>query len=316
MLKYCIIVVYCEWEVHMNTTYFKYFVEVVDSGSIAAAASELYISRQSLTTAINNLEAELGNIKLLTRRSTGVEVTPAGALFYQRAKEQLTLLQATMDELRQIEKTSAIKMCMPLFRLDELDIKEIISFEHQHSPLNVECHDMTYGQCRKSIISGAMDAGLVYRSPKDRHIFDYAAVAPADFCILMRRDHPAAQLDQVAFKDISGSTLLFIYGLEFLSPAIQQQVMEHDVTINCIPRNHSVLMSSLKAGKGLHFMPRLFAPLELPEEIVCKPFTLFPEVKQFAIAYLKESPYQVVEFAKHIAEILKGLYQKKKNCGR
>jgi len=293
----------------MNTLHFKYFVEVVDSGSIAAAASELYISRQSLTAAINNLEAELGNIKLLTRRSSGVEMTQAGALFYRRAKEMLAMLQDTKTELRQIEKTTTIKMGMPLFQMDESGIKEIVAFEHQYSPLSVECHDMTYGQCRKSLLSGAMDVGLIYRSAKDRQVFHFVPVAPADFCLLLRRDHPAAQLQQISFADISGSTMLFIYGLEFLSPGIQQAVTENDISINCIPRNHSVLMSSLKAGKGLHFLPRLFAPSQLPDELVCKPFTPFPETRQFAIAYLKEAPYHVAEFARHMAKVLGNMYQ-------
>ena len=183
-----------------------------------------------------------------------------------------------------------------------------MAFEQQCSPLSVECHDMTYGQSRKSIMAGAIDVGLIYKSTADKQIFEFVPVSPADFCILMPKDHPIARLDEVSFRDIAGNTLLFIYGLEHLSSEIQQQIMENEVNINCIPRNRSVLVSSIRSGKGLHMLPRLFASSYKSDDIVSRPFKPFSQKKQFCLAYLKESPYQVREFAQHVAGLLKELY--------
>jgi len=293
----------------MNTIYFKYFIEVCDCGSIAAAANELYISRQSLTTAINNLESELGNVKLLVRKSSGVEMTAAGKFFYQWAKEQLSALQLTMEQLKQIEKSNILKMGAPLFCIDENHMKEIISFEESNPPFVIECNDMTYRHSRKSLLDGSLDVGLVYRNANDKQDFEYCPVAPADFCILARSDHPVARLEQVEFSHLEGTTLLFVYGLKHLSPEFEKQIIQNNITINCIPRNRAMLVSSLKAGKGLHVLPRLFVGTLESEEIVSRPFKLYSPLKHFSVAYLKDSTGQVAALARHVAKVLISMYK-------
>ncbi|MCW2289195.1 LysR family nitrogen assimilation transcriptional regulator [Leucobacter luti] len=55
----------------------RYFVAVVEAGSLTAAAAQLRLSQPSLSVAISQLETEVG-VPLLTRSSRGVEPTGAG----------------------------------------------------------------------------------------------------------------------------------------------------------------------------------------------------------------------------------------------
>lgn len=69
----------------------KLFVEVSKSKSISEAAKRLYISQQTLSSAIRNLEEELG-ISLFSRSSSGVMITEEGSDFLSDAIKILSIL--------------------------------------------------------------------------------------------------------------------------------------------------------------------------------------------------------------------------------
>lgn len=70
----------------MTLTQLHYIITVVETGSLNKAAQELYISQPSLTSAIKELEKELG-ITLFYRSSRGVALTNDGAEFLLYARQ-------------------------------------------------------------------------------------------------------------------------------------------------------------------------------------------------------------------------------------
>ena len=76
----------------MDLKQLRYFVTVVESGSISAAARKLYMTQPPLSAQMQALEQELG-CPLLERGARRVELTDAGRRLYERAKTLLELLQ-------------------------------------------------------------------------------------------------------------------------------------------------------------------------------------------------------------------------------
>lgn len=68
----------------MELRQFKYFLSIVDLGSLSRAAEHLHIAQSALSRQMSELEAELG-VQLLVRSRTGMVVTDAGKLFYEHA---------------------------------------------------------------------------------------------------------------------------------------------------------------------------------------------------------------------------------------
>lgn len=75
----------------MELRQLRYFVRVAELGSIGRAARDLGVVASALSQQISRLESELAT-RLLTRSTTGVTTTPAGAAFLRQA--QLTLRHA------------------------------------------------------------------------------------------------------------------------------------------------------------------------------------------------------------------------------
>ena len=82
----------------MDLRSLRYFIRVVEFGSLTRAAANLHIAQPALTRHIQRLEDEFG-ITLLERASRGVTMTEAGDLLYRRGTELLREADRLRDEL-------------------------------------------------------------------------------------------------------------------------------------------------------------------------------------------------------------------------
>jgi len=72
----------------MELRQLRYFVAVVEAGSMTAAAAQLHLSQPSLSVAVSQLEADVG-VRLLDRSTRGVEPTSAGRYLLDAASRLL-----------------------------------------------------------------------------------------------------------------------------------------------------------------------------------------------------------------------------------
>lgn len=94
----------------MTLQQLKYAVTVAECGTISAAAEKLFISQPSLTTAIRELESEMG-VTIFSRTNRGVIVSREGEEFLGYARQilsQAQLLQERFIGREQGEKRFAV----------------------------------------------------------------------------------------------------------------------------------------------------------------------------------------------------------------
>ena len=80
--------------VHMTLNQLQYVVEVAKTGSINSAASNLFVSQSVLSTAISNLEKEIGHA-IFIRSNRGVTLTAFGHTFVS----YVSSIQTQLDQL-------------------------------------------------------------------------------------------------------------------------------------------------------------------------------------------------------------------------
>jgi DNA-binding transcriptional LysR family regulator len=91
----------------MTLQQLKYFIEIVNCGSINKAAEALYIAQPSLSNALRDLETEIG-LDLITRTPRGVSLTTDGAEFLGYARQVVE--QASLLETRWMNKKPSRKI--------------------------------------------------------------------------------------------------------------------------------------------------------------------------------------------------------------
>ncbi len=83
----------------MDIRQLRYFVAIVEHGSITRASEMLNVAQPALSLHLKNMEEHLGT-RLLIRSRTGVMPTEAGTLLAQRAQTILDDLARTEDDRR------------------------------------------------------------------------------------------------------------------------------------------------------------------------------------------------------------------------
>lgn len=92
----------------MTLQQLKYFIEIVNCGSINKAAERLFISQPSLSNALRDLEAEIG-LDLITRTPKGISPTTDGVEFLGYARQVVE--QASLLEQRWLNKKPSRRLC-------------------------------------------------------------------------------------------------------------------------------------------------------------------------------------------------------------
>jgi DNA-binding transcriptional LysR family regulator len=80
----------------VEVRHLRYFVRIVEDGSVSRASVALHIAQPALSKQVRQLEGELG-VKLLARSVRGVTATEAGLAVYRHAKAVLKQIDATLS---------------------------------------------------------------------------------------------------------------------------------------------------------------------------------------------------------------------------
>ena len=83
----------------MELRQLKYFLAVADARSFVSAAEKQFVSRQAISKSVAQLEEEL-NVELFMRDSSGAFLTPAGIMFYERARAVVMELDNLRDQMQ------------------------------------------------------------------------------------------------------------------------------------------------------------------------------------------------------------------------
>jgi LysR family tcuABC transcriptional regulator len=97
----------------MDMRQLRYFVQIVESGSLAKASRQVFIAQPALSQQMTRLEEEVGK-PLLVRSSKGVTPTENGEALYHHAKFMLRQLDQAVSVARQEHATVSGRVALGL----------------------------------------------------------------------------------------------------------------------------------------------------------------------------------------------------------
>ncbi len=92
----------------------RYFVAVAEAGTLRGAAQQLHVSQPPLTRQIQQLESFL-EVHLFERKPRGIELTTAGEVLYEEAKNILALVEQAARRTRQAEEGQLGRLDVGIF---------------------------------------------------------------------------------------------------------------------------------------------------------------------------------------------------------
>lgn len=149
----------------MDLKQLEYFITVAEEGTISAAARKLNLSQPPLSAQMKALEQEVGS-RLFFRGSRQIELTEAGRILYERAKDILDLSSRTMQELSDYSegKSGVLRIGIVSSAHDLMAQRAFRPFHEQFPKIRFELYENNTYQVIEQIQSKVLDLAIV-RTP-------------------------------------------------------------------------------------------------------------------------------------------------------
>ncbi|USQ79208.1 LysR family transcriptional regulator [Ornithinimicrobium faecis] len=186
----------------MNNDALKYFLAVVDSGSIQAAARNVVIAPSALSRQIKLLERDTGVI-LFERSSQGMSPTPAGRVLSDFAQRQQA---ETADLKRQLQQglgnqLSEVKVASVEGVLPELLPRWLSKLRRRHQDVSFTVEAMASTDVAAAVACGDADVGYTFGRVARAELRELATF-PMPIQLAVRRDHRFADTAVVAVGEL------------------------------------------------------------------------------------------------------------------
>lgn len=250
------------------------FILVAEEGNIGRAAIRLNISQPPLTRQIHQLEEELG-VQLLIRTPFGVELTDAGELFLEEARNICALVWQASERTQRAGEGKLGRLDIAIFGSGILrDIpKLLLNFRRRYPDVNIALHNMEKSQQIEALRQRRIDAGFNRLLPA---LPDIGAelVSKEKLLLAIHDQHPLAQAPALPLSVIEAMPLiLFPAGPR---PNFVEKVLNLCKESGFVPTiaqevGDAVTSIALVAsGFGVSLVPESLSVLNLPH-VVYKP---------------------------------------------
>lgn len=236
----------------------RYFVAIVDHGSLSAAARALHVAQPALSHHLKHLEAMFGH-RLLRREARGVQPTREGELLFRHAVGVLRQVDGLRAALARgpAELAGAVSIGLPktVARLLALPLFDAVRARHPH--ITLEIIDGHSHQLGRAVVEGRMDAALIMPPGPLQGSVDVPVLTEELVVVAPPRADwlPAARTLSTA--DLSRLPLLVSHRRERLHALLATLTAESGLALDV--RGHidelGSLLGAVKAGHGATVLP-------------------------------------------------------------
>lgn len=227
----------------MTLNQLTYAITVADVHSMNEAAKTLFISQPSLSSAIKELEAEIG-ISIFNRNNRGVVPTPEGEEFLGYARQVVE--QYRLVETKYVEKTSQKKKFGVSMQHYSFAVDAFVQMVKQ---FGMDKYEFAVRECRTSEViddvkSFKSEIGILYRNDFNSKVMnkifedndlEFHELFSVGIFVYLWKDHPLAGKKSIAMEDLGdypclsfdqGNNNSFYFAEEVLSTYEYKQLIK------------------------------------------------------------------------------------------
>ncbi len=178
----------------LETRRLRYFMQVLESGSVRAAAEVLGMDPSAVSRAVGIVETECGT-RLLERRGRGVVPTDAGMLlasYLRRQHSQKQELLAQLEGIQKVERGHVDIMVGEGF-VDWLMRRSLRSFMASHPNITVDLGVAGSDEIVQSVVEAHAHIGMLFQPPRDERLRSHHS-HPQPIETIVLATHPLVQL--------------------------------------------------------------------------------------------------------------------------
>ncbi len=187
----------------MNFRHLKFFVATAESGQVSRAATQLSISQSAVTSAIKELETELG-VPLFFRTANGMEMTEAGRDFLASSREILEKLdQAKHIAQKQSPVQGAISIAATYTVIGYFLPPHLDRLKQMFPRLDIKISELNRESIEEGLLSNRFDMAVVLTSNITNPELETRTLLKSSRRLWAANTHPFIKKGRATFEEIS-----------------------------------------------------------------------------------------------------------------
>jgi len=258
----------------MELRQLRYFVAIVDHGSLSRAARVLHIVQPALTQQVQQLEEELG-ASLLHRSAQGMQATDAGKIFYQHA---LAILKQVADAKSAVNQSTdkpsgTVALGIPQSASGALAFPLLTAVRSAYPDIVFQLTEELTGNLTEQLASGRLNLAILFDDGQLGK-FNTKPLVEEQMMYITRADSQfACKRKSISLDKVLQVPLILPSIQHGVRPRIEQVVREQGRQIeNVIDiTSIAILKSAILADMGATILPvsPLLAEIERGEMRAC-----------------------------------------------
>lgn len=227
----------------MTLTQLKYAITITEAKSMNEAAKQLFISQPSLSSAIKDLEEEIG-IEIFRRSNKGAFITPEGEEFVGYARqvvEQYKLIETKYIDKEKIKKKFGVSTQHYTFA-----VKAFVEMVKQFGMDEYEfaIHETKTYEVIENVKNFKSEIGILYLNDFNQKILkklfleyrlEFHPILDCHIYVYMWKGHPLADKEEIALSELEnypclsfeqGNNNSFYFAEEVLSTYHYKQIIK------------------------------------------------------------------------------------------
>lgn len=242
----------------MELRQLRYFVAIVDHGSLSRAALVLHVAQPALTQQLRQLEQDLG-VQLLHRTAQGVQSTDAGKVFYEHAQAILKQVADARSAVAQSAErpSGSVTLGLPHSISGALALPLLTATRAHYPEITLQLTEELTGNLADQLKSGRVNLAVLF---DDGQLSQFATtpLAEEELHFICRDDAAYGQGEQSLTLARALATTLILPGLQHgVRPRIESVARAAGLSVGSVIEINSIaiLKSALLADMGATLLP-------------------------------------------------------------
>jgi len=291
----------------MELRHLRYFVAVVEEGSLTTAAERrLHTSQPSLSRQIRDLEYEVG-AELLSRSVHGVELTAAGKAFLDHARLALMQVDAAVEAARRAAQPARKRFAIGFQTGHEINWlpQAVHVLRDELKNIEVTVSSDYSPDLAEALARGRLD--LAFMRVEPGYDLGYHVVDREPLIVLMPSDHRLTAKQAIHPRELVGEIFIGGSNKATVLRAVTEDYLRRsgvDIKLDHGVDNMAMAMSLVASTRGLALMPA-YARNLLPSSVVSRPLEGEAQTIDVAVGYSKSNTSPILKlFLSRLDELL------------
>ncbi|MDU6566273.1 MAG: LysR family transcriptional regulator [Enterococcus faecalis] len=246
----------------MNIQLLKYFIEIVNTRSLSAAARNLFVTQPTLSLALKKMESELGTA-LFDHSDQPFQLTDTGLYLYEHGQEVVFQFGQLVTDIREMNQKPVKKQLRlgltTLFAVQFM--KEISRFLTTHPHVNLILQQDGSPKLQTMLANKEIDMGLISfpnTLPEIIHIEPLETTTKGyHVYVVVPESNPLSQYEKLTFKDLKDQRFSSLSDNFMIGRLLLDRTRSFGYEPNIILHNDDlqVLLYSLQKNNSICLLP-------------------------------------------------------------